>query len=72
MTPRAGWEQWQREGRPTAGSRKPLVDYLVSNALWHFESALISEAKGQNPSPGCVEQMQSTVADLAQLLREAA
>lgn len=70
MKPRQQWEKWQREGRPTLGSRKPLVEYLVSHAQWHAEEAFVAEAKGQPVPAGCVEQLHATVSDLAQLVSE--
>lgn len=69
-SPRQRWEQWQREGRPTFGSHKPLLDYLVDHAHWHVATALIGEAKGHPFNPEDLAEVEAVVEDLRGLLRE--
>jgi hypothetical protein len=71
LGPREQWEVWQREGRPTLGAHKPLVDYLYSHAEWHAAGAFVAEARGQSIDENDVEQLRLTVVDLVALLREA-
>jgi hypothetical protein len=67
QTPAERWRQWQREDRPTAGARKPLVDYLRDNAQYLVEGALVLEAKGRPVPEQDVQELRDTVADLMAL-----
>lgn len=70
-TPRQRWERWQREGRPTGGSRMTLPAYLLESARFEAGMAFVAEAKGKPVPDGVVEELTATVADLAWVLREA-
>lgn len=69
-SPRAQWERWRREGRPTIDSRKSLVDFLESNARWHVETALTADVRGLPIPAEAVDELAATVEDLVQLTRE--
>jgi hypothetical protein len=69
-SPRQQWERWQREGRPTVGANKPLLDYLVSQAEWHVGTAVIADVKGEPVPLDVLPTLRATVADLLQLARE--
>jgi hypothetical protein len=69
VTPAEQWHQWQREDRPTVGSRKPLDEYLVSNARYYAEQAFLDEAHAE-PAQDWTVELWATVGDLLALARE--
>ena len=69
-SPAARWKKWQREGRPTVGSRKPLLDYLVSNARDVTANALLCDARGLPIPERDVAELRATVKDLLALSAE--
>lgn len=70
MSARAEWERWQLEGRPTLGSRMPLVDFLVERARWHAAIALADGVRGRPVNERDVAEVHSVVADLLSVARD--